>query len=72
MVCPKCENPKTKVKDSRILTEIVYRKRVCEKCGYAFNTSEYEIIDEDELSDYATELYEKQKRARFNKLINGV
>ena len=72
MVCPKCKNPKTKVKDSRILTEIVYRKRVCEKCGYVFNTSEYEIIDEDELSDYATELYEKQKRARFNKLINGV
>lgn len=72
MVCPRCKNPKTKVKDSRILTEIVYRKRVCEKCGYVFNTSEYEIIDEDELSDYATELYEKQKRARFNKLINGV
>lgn len=72
MVCPKCQNPKTKVKDSRILTEIVYRKRVCEKCRYTFNTSEHQITNENELAYYASELYEKQKKAKFDKLINGV
>lgn len=55
-----------------MLTEIVYRKRVCEKCRYTFNTSEYQITDEDELAYYASELYEKQKKAKFDKLINGV
>ena len=44
MTCPKCNNEKTKIVDSRADEESVWRRRECQGCGYRFNTIE---IDED-------------------------
>lgn len=47
MNCPKCNNKKTKVNDSRIKEDfIVKRRRECLSCGRKFNS--YEIVPEEE------------------------
>lgn len=42
MTCPKCgEN--TKVVDSRVEEDSVWRRRECQGCGYRFNTTEIDM-----------------------------
>lgn len=43
MNCPVC-GEKTRVKDSRADCESVTRIRQCVKCGYTFQTVEYEEV----------------------------
>lgn len=48
MRCPNCENPDTKVVDSRPVEDgsAIRRRRECEKCGFRFSTyEEIEILD---------------------------
>lgn len=41
MICPKCNSKRaTRVCDSRERETYVYRKRVCDRCGYSFSTRE--------------------------------
>ena len=47
MFCPKC-NAKTKVIDSRICEEEVFRRRKCNECGYIFYTEEFESDESKE------------------------
>ena len=42
MTCPKC-NESTKVVDSRIELDAVWRRRECQSCGYRFNTTEIDV-----------------------------
>ena len=70
MKCPFCNNPDTKVVDSRSQEEnsAIRRRRVCEKCGKRFAT--YERVDTIPItvikSDNTREIFDK------NKLINGM
>ena len=70
MKCPFCNNPDTKVVDSRSQEEnsAIRRRRVCEKCGKRFTT--YERVDTIPItvikSDNTREIFDK------NKLINGM
>lgn len=48
MICPKCQNPKTKVYDSRLThgNRAVRRRRECLKCTYRFTTlEEVKVLD---------------------------
>jgi len=48
MKCPRCLNDDTRILDSRVSKEglAVRRRRMCEKCGYRFTTSESrEVLD---------------------------
>lgn len=45
MICPECEG-KTKVIDSRVVEENVFRKRECKECGKIIYTEETEIEDD--------------------------
>jgi transcriptional repressor NrdR len=46
MICPYCQNPETKVLDSRESEESVRRRRECIKCSRRFTTYEKpEIVD---------------------------
>lgn len=49
MNCPRCESPKCRVKDSRVVELNVYRQRVCRVCGYTFYTEETELDDNEGL-----------------------
>lgn len=40
MLCPYCNNPDSKVTDSRSVGEEVKRRRECVRCGYRFTTKE--------------------------------
>jgi transcriptional regulator NrdR family protein len=45
MLCPKCENGKAMVLDTRYSYDEVYRKRQCKECKYTFYTEETEVVD---------------------------
>ena len=70
MKCPFCNNPDTKVVDSRAQDEnsAIRRRRVCERCGKRFTT--YERVDTIPITviknDKTREIFDK------NKLINGM
>lgn len=68
MRCPNCENPDTKVLDSRPVEEggAIRRRRECEKCGFRFSTyEEIEILDLTVVKrDGATETYSREKLER--------
>lgn len=42
MTCPKCSET-TKVVDSRVEVDSVWRRRECQNCGYRFNTTEIDV-----------------------------
>ncbi|MBR5315572.1 MAG: transcriptional repressor NrdR [Firmicutes bacterium] len=70
MRCPYCENPDTKVIDSRPTEEghAIRRRRGCEKCGRRFTT--YEKIEEITImiikKDGRREAFDR------NKMMNGI
>ena len=70
MRCPYCENPDTKVIDSRPTEEghAIRRRRGCEKCGKRFTT--YEKVEESIImiikKDGRREAYDR------NKVMNGI
>lgn len=68
MRCPNCENPDTKVLDSRPVEEgsAIRRRRECEKCGFRFSTyEEIEILDLTVVKrDGATQPYSREKLER--------
>ena len=70
MRCPYCENPDTKVIDSRPTEEghAIRRRRGCEKCGKRFTT--YEKVEETILmivkKDGRREAFDR------NKVMNGI
>jgi len=68
MRCPNCENPDTKVLDSRPVEEgsAIRRRRECEKCGFRFSTyEEIEILDLTVLKrDGSTQPYSREKLER--------
>jgi transcriptional repressor NrdR len=68
MRCPNCENPDTKVLDSRPVEEgsAIRRRRECEKCGFRFSTyEEIEILDLTVVKrDGSTQPYSREKLER--------
>ena len=68
MKCPYCENPDTKVIDSRPTEEghAIRRRRGCEKCGKRFTT--YEKVEESIIikKDGRRESFDR------NKVMNGI
>jgi len=68
MRCPNCENPDTKVLDSRPVEEggAIRRRRECDKCSFRFSTyEEIEILDLTVIKrDNATEAYSREKLER--------
>ena len=70
MRCPYCENPDTKVIDSRPTEEghAIRRRRGCEKCGKRFTT--YEKVEESIImiikKDGRREAFDR------NKIMNGI
>ena len=70
MKCPYCENPDTKVIDSRPTEEghAIRRRRGCEKCGKRFTT--YEKVEESIIMIIKTD----GRRESFdrNKVMNGI
>lgn len=62
MICPKCSS-KTKVTDSRVVDEMVFRKRMCIECGFKFTTEEMTIEDNDIRKEYEALIYAKRKNA---------
>ena len=70
MRCPFCENPDTKVIDSRPTEEghAIRRRRGCEKCGKRFTT--YEKVEESIImiikKDGRREVFDR------NKVMNGI
>ena len=73
MRCPFCENPDTKVIDSRPTEEghAIRRRRECEKCKKRFTT--YEKVEEIPLivikKDGSREVFDRSKV--MNGIING-
>ena len=65
MRCGKCNNPDTKVVDSRIVDnwQTIRRRRECEVCGYRFTT--FERVGMTELmvikKDWSKEMYDRSK-----------
>ena len=65
MKCGKCNNPDTKVVDSRIVDnwQTIRRRRECEVCGYRFTT--FERVGMTELmvikKDWSKEMYDRSK-----------
>jgi transcriptional repressor NrdR len=55
MNCPFCNEPETKVTDSRAVDNRIKRRRVCENCGKRFTTYEYA-----EASDTRTLMVQKK------------
>jgi transcriptional repressor NrdR len=68
MRCPNCENPDTKVLDSRPVEEgsAIRRRRECEKCGFRFSTyEEIEILGMTVIKrDGTHEPYSREKLER--------
>ena len=70
MKCPYCENPDTKVIDSRPTEEghAIRRRRGCDKCGRRFTT--YEKVEESIImvvkKDNRREVFDR------NKVLNGI
>lgn len=70
MKCPFCNNPDTKVVDSRAQDDnsVIRRRRVCEKCGKRFTT--YERVDMIPITvikrDGTREIFDKSK------ITNGI
>jgi transcriptional repressor NrdR len=68
MRCPNCENPDTKVLDSRPVEEggAIRRRRECDKCSFRFSTyEEIEILDLTVVKrDGETEPYSREKLER--------
>jgi len=68
MKCPNCQNPDTKVLDSRPVDEgnAIRRRRECEKCAFRFSTyEEIEILDLTVVKkDERRELYSREKLER--------
>jgi transcriptional repressor NrdR len=71
MNCPFCNEPDTKVIDSRAVESRIKRRRICEKCGKRFTTFEYA-----EMSDTRTLLVQKKDGTAelFNraKIVAGI
>lgn len=64
MECPKCEG-KSRVVDSRKVETIVFRRRICNVCGYRFYTEEIQI-EKDEADIYMAAL-KREQRKKYNK-----
>ena len=68
MRCPNCENPDTKVLDSRPVEDgsAIRRRRECEKCDFRFSTyEEIEILDLSVIKrDGTKEPYSREKLER--------
>lgn len=76
MRCPNCENPDTKVLDSRPVEEggAIRRRRECDKCSFRFSTYEQiEILDltvvkrDGETQPYSREKLERGIQRAFEK-----
>ena len=65
MKCGKCNNPDTKVVDSRIIDnwQTIRRRRECEVCGYRFTTFERVWMTELMVikKDWSKEMYDRSK-----------
>ena len=65
MKCGKCNNPDTKVVDSRIVDnwQTIRRRRECEVCGYRFTTFERVWMTELMVikKDWSKEMYDRSK-----------
>lgn len=62
MLCPNCESKNTKVVNSRSIEENVFRKRICNDCGYVFHTEEIEINDEEIVKSYYSAIKREQRK----------
>lgn len=60
MICPECDG-KTKVVDSRVVEENVFRIRKCVECGYRFCTEELLIDDKETERAYYAALKRRQR-----------
>lgn len=54
--CPKCDN-KTLVVESRIVDDVVVRKRKCKTCGDVFYTEEIEVLNHETLTEFRKRRY---------------
>ena len=65
MKCAKCNNPDTKVVDSRIVDnwQTIRRRRECEVCGHRFTTFERVWVTELMVikKDWSKEMYDRSK-----------
>ena len=62
MLCPECNN-KTRVIDSRVVEDVVVRKRKCKNCNYIFYTEEIEVVNSDTLKMFYSSVRESKKKA---------
>jgi transcriptional regulator NrdR family protein len=46
MICPKCGNTRTSVRDTRRFDTVVFRIRFCDACNFYFRTEEVVIVNE--------------------------
>ena len=60
MLCPEC-NSKTRVTDSRVVEDVVVRKRKCKKCNCVLYTEEIEVVNSDTLKMFYSSVREKKK-----------
>ena len=51
MFCPECNN-RTTVVESRVVDDVVVRRRKCNSCGHAFHTEEIEVLNHDTLTEF--------------------
>lgn len=51
MYCPECNN-RTTVVESRVVDDVVVRKRKCKTCGGVFYTEEIEVLNHDTLTEF--------------------
>lgn len=61
MLCPECNN-KTRVTDSRVVEDVVVRKRKCTNCKNIFYTEEIEVFTGDTLKMFYSGVRENKKR----------
>ncbi|MFH1032467.1 MAG: transcriptional regulator NrdR [Chloroflexota bacterium] len=68
MNCPSCQNPESKVIDSRDVNESVRRRRQCLNCGYRFTT--YERLQPASL--FVIKKDQRQEEFNKDKLLSGL
>src|SRR6185312_1244151 len=66
--CPQCNNPDSKVVDSRELEGSIRRRRECLSCGFRFTT--YERVEQQTL--YVVKKDGRREEFDRAKLLNGV
>lgn len=62
MYCPECNN-KTRVIDSRVVEDVVVRKRKCKECGYILFTEEIEVVNDETLKIFYSNVRESKRKA---------